>query len=233
MGKNNCPQTIKSWPVDERPRERLIKFGPENLSDAQVLAIILGTGDASAGSTALDLARAVLQKFDGFQGLDAAGISEICSVRGIGNAKAAQLKAALEAGKRLLSESGDAERKFNSSKDVADQYYPTLGRAKKEIFKALLLDSKNRVIKDVTISEGSLNASVVHPREVFNPAIKESAAGIIFVHNHPSGDPSPSREDMDLTQRLVKTGEVVGIKVIDHIVLGNGQYFSFLDKKIL
>lgn len=233
MEKETYHQRIKDWPEDERPRERLIKFGPETLSDAQVLAIVLRTGDASGGNTALDLARALLQRFGSFQGLDSAGVSEICSIRGIGQAKAAQIKAAFEAGKRLLAQGGQVGGKFNSSEDVAHYYYPRLAGAKKEIFKAVLLDSKNRVIKEVTISEGSLNASVVHPREVFNPAIKESAAGVIFVHNHPSGDPSPSREDKALTQRLVQTGEVVGIKVIDHIVLGNGEFFSFLDQKLL
>jgi len=233
MEKEHYPQTIKNWPEDERPRERLIRFGPGNLSDAQVLAILLGTGDSATGKSALDLARAVLQKFDGFQGLDSAGISEICSIKGIGKAKAAQMKAALELGKRLFSGRGRTGEKFNKSKDVADYYYPRLAGVKKEIFKAVLLDSKNRIIKDVIVSEGSLNASVVHPREVFSPAIKESAAGIIFVHNHPSGDPSPSQEDKTLTRRLVETGEVVGIKVLDHLVLGDGEYFSFLDEKML
>jgi DNA repair protein RadC len=233
MSRESYPQTIKSWPEDERPRERLIKFGAETLSDAQVLAIILGTGDASAGTTALDLARTLLTRFGDFQGLDSAGVNEICSVKGIGRAKATQIKAALEMGKRNLSQQGQTGRKFNSSREVADYYHPMLAGTKKEIFKAVLLDGKNRVLKDVTISEGSLNASVVHPREVFNPAIKESAAAVIFVHNHPSGDPSPSSEDRAVTERLVKTGEVVGIRVLDHVVLGRGEYFSFMDEKLL
>ena len=233
MNEDSYPQTIKSWPEDERPRERLVKFGAETLSDAQVLAIILSTGDASSGVTALDLARTLLTRFGDFQGLDSTGVNEICSLKGIGRAKAAQIKAALEVGKRLFSQQGQGGRKFNTSKEVADHYYPKLGGPKKEVFKAVLLDSKNRVLKDVTVSEGSLNASLVHPREVFSPAIKESAAVVIFVHNHPSGDPHPSSEDREMIERLVKTGEVVGIKVLDHVVLGRGEYFSFVDEKLL
>lgn len=227
-------EAIRDWPEDERPRERLIKYGAESLSDAQLLAIILRTGDKNR--SAVDLARALISKFGDFRSMDALSISELCSVKdikGIGAAKASQIKAAFEIGRRMLSGGSKAKENFRTSDDVVNYYIPLMKNLKKEIFKTILLDSKNKIIKDVGVSEGSLTASVVHPREVFKDAIKESAAAVILVHNHPSGDPSPSREDIEITQRLVKSGEIVGIRVLDHVIIGDGRYFSFLDKKMI
>lgn len=224
-------EAIKDWPEDERPRERLIKYGAESLSDAQLLAIILRTGNKDR--SAVDLGRALISKFENFRSMDSLSISELCKEKGIGAAKASQIKAAFEIGKRMLSGGGGSKKGFTCSEDVVNHYIPLMKNLKKEIFKTVLLDSKNKIIRDVTISEGSLTTSIVHPREVFNPAIKNSAAAVILVHNHPSGDPSPSREDIEITQRLVKSSEIVGIKVLDHIIIGDGMHFSFLDKKMI
>ena len=224
-------EAIKDWPEDERPRERLIKYGAESLSDAQLLAIILRIGNKA--KSAVDLARTLISKFENFRSMDSLSISELCKEKGIGTAKAAQIKAAFEIGKRMLSSNSELKKGFTCSDDVISHYIPLMKNLKKEIFKTVLLDSKNKIIRDVTISEGSLTASIVHPREVFNPAIKNSAAAVILIHNHPSGDPSPSREDIEITQRLVKSGEIVGIKVLDHIIIGDGRHFSFLDKKMI
>ncbi|MBI3599375.1 MAG: DNA repair protein RadC, partial [Nitrospinae bacterium] len=199
-------EAIKDWPEDERPRERLIKYGAESLSDAQLLAIILRTGNKNR--SAVDLAMTLITEFGDFRSMDALSISELCTIDGIGTAKAAQIKASFEIGRRMLSGGGGLKKNFRSSDDVVNYYIPLMKNLKKEVFKTILLDSKNKIIKEMTISEGILTASIVHPREVFNPAIKESAAAVILVHNHPSGDPSPSQEDVEITSRLVKSGEI-------------------------
>ncbi len=224
-------EAIKNWPEDERPRERLIKYGAGSLSDAQLLAIILRTGNKDR--SAVDLAMALISKFEDFRSMDSLGILELCKEKGIGAAKAAQIKASFEIGKRMLSGGSKVKENFRTSEDVVNYYIPLMKNLKKEIFKTVLLDSKNKMLKDVGVSEGSLTASVVHPREVFKDAIRESAAAVILVHNHPSGDPSPSREDIEITQRLVKSGEIVGIRVLDHVIIGDGSHFSFLDKKMI
>src|SRR5919106_2895040 len=216
-------RAIKEWPEDERPRERLTKLGAESLSEAQLLAIVLATGDASTGQSALDLARELLHAFGSLQALDAASVSELCQAKGIGPAKATTIKAALELGKRLFSEPSQRKGKITGPQDVVDYYRPRLQHLRKEVFKVILLDTKHHIQKDVTVSEGSLSASLVHPREAFLPAIKESAAAVIFVHNHPSGDPTPSTEDKELTRRLAEVGQLVGISVLDHIIIGSGS----------
>jgi DNA repair protein RadC len=228
-------RSIKDWPEDERPRERLMKFGADALSEAQLLAIVLATGDASSGQSALDLAISLVRIFGGLRALDAASITELCQTKGIGTAKATTIKAALELGKRLSSESPERRFKVTAPADIVNHFRPRLQYLRKEVFKAVLLDTKHRVLKDVTVSEGSLTASLVHPREAFLPAIKESAAAVIFLHNHPSGDPSPSPEDKELTQRLAEVGHLVGISVLDHIIIGTGSpgYMSFRDAGLL
>lgn len=227
------PQTIKEWPEEERPRERLAKWGAHTLSETQLLAIILITGDTASGLSAVDLARSLLAHFETLRGIDAASVAELCAVKGIGLAKATQVKAALELGRRLMASGEQKRSQFRNGREVFAYYRPLLANVKKEIFKSVLLDSKNRIMKDVTISEGSLTASIVHPREVFQPAIRESAAAVIFVHNHPSGDPTPSREDLEITRRLVQVGELIGIKVLDHIIVGEEGYVSFVDRGLL
>lgn len=225
--------TIKNWPEDDRPRERLVNNGPENLSDAQLLAIILRLGNKTDKKSAVDIGRELLLKFGNFRSLDQLSINELCSIRGIGVAKAAQVKAALEIGKRMSSQYGEIRKQFKSSQSVVDYYIPLMRNLKREIFKIILLDSKNKILKDIIISQGSLTSSLVHPREVLNPAIKESAASIILIHNHPSGDPTPSKNDIEITQRIKEACSIVGIKVLDHIIIGEKSHFSFIDEKML
>jgi DNA repair protein RadC len=223
-------QTIKEWPEADRPREKLLEKGPAALSNAELLAIILRTGDASTGQSALDYGRTLMTRFDdSLRRLDEVSIQEICTMKGIGPAKATQIKAALEIGKRFAQEELKRGEPFRSSAEVFTHYREQLGGLKKEEFHVLLLDAKNRKIKDVRVSEGSLTSSLVHPREVFNPVIRESAAAVILVHNHPSGDPSPSQEDLHITRRLREIGEVMGVRVLDHIIVGKGKYVSFVD----
>jgi DNA repair protein RadC len=228
-------RAIKEWPEDERPRERLMKLGADTLSEAQLLAIVLSTGDASSGQSALDLAVHLVQTFGGLRALDAASIAELCQTKGIGPAKATAIKAALELGRRLLGEPAQRKFKVTTAQDVVNYFQPRLQYLRREVFKAVLLDTKHQMLKDVTVSEGSLSASLVHPREAFLPAIKESAAAVIFLHNHPSGDPTPSAEDKELTLRLAEVGRLVGISVLDHIIIGTGTpgYLSFRDAGLL
>ena len=225
---------INQWPVDERPRERLLMTGPEHLSAAQLLAIVLRTG--SEGKSAVELAMEVLQHYGDFSTIAGATVHELCSIKGIGPAKAAQIKAAIEIGKRTASYPLNRKVRILSSKDVYNvyrHYIPFYQGLKKEIFRLLMLDGKNRIFADYLVSEGCLTSSIVHPREVYIQAIRNSAASVIFIHNHPSGDPSPSPEDVDITKRLVAAGDLIGIKVLDHIIMGEKEYVSFADKGLL
>ncbi len=172
----------------------------------------------------------LLRKLEGLQGLSNRSVEELCRISGIGPAKAAQLKAAIELGKRVLAAPLSSGMQVASSSDLFRHYYPLLRDLRHEVFKVVLLDAKHTIIRDATISEGSLTVSIVHPREVFNLAVRESAAAVIFVHNHPSGDPSPSEEDRVLTARLVAAGELLGIQVLDHLIVGDGRYTSFADQ---
>ena len=219
---------IHRWPLSERPRERLLQDGPGALSDAQLLAVLLRVGreDSSAVEVAMDL----LQQLDGLQGLSNRSVEELCRISGIGPAKAAQLKAGIELGKRVLAAPLSSGTKIASSSDLFRHYYPLLRDLRREVFKIVLLDAKHAIIREATVSEGSLTVSIVHPREVFNLAVRESAAAVIFVHNHPSGDPSPSEEDRVLTARLAAAGELLGIQVLDHLIIGDGRYTSFADQ---
>jgi DNA repair protein RadC len=226
-------QTIKDWPQEDRPREKLLANGAHSLSETELLAIILRNGNASTGESAIDHARLLLNQFGGLKGIDDASTSEICLVKGIGPAKVAQLKACLEIGKRVGSQKWETGQPLHSAEDVSQHFRESLGREKREFFYVVLLNNKNRKIREVKVSEGSLTASLVHPREVYNPVIRESAAGVIFVHNHPSGDPAPSPEDIDITKRLKEVGDVMGVRVLDHVVIGHDRYFSFNDRGML
>lgn len=230
-GKNST--SIKHWPEDERPRERLIKYGGGSMSDAHLLGILIGSGDRRAKKNAVDLSRDLLNKFETLENIDQASVTEICQVKGIGAAKAAQIKAALEVGKRMAAKSSGKKSKMRSSRVFFEHFSPFLKNLKKEIVKIALLDPKLQLIKEITISEGSLNASIVHPREVMIPAIKESAASFALIHNHPSGDPTPSQSDLEITHRLNKTGKIIGINMVDHIIIGGNKFFSFADEGLL
>jgi DNA repair protein RadC len=221
-------RSIKQWPSLERPRERLIAKGSSVLSDAQLMAILLQTG--RAGTSALGLALDLLKKFGDLSSMAAVGSSELCAVSGIGPAKAAKLLAAFEVGRRSLVRALRKGEKVRSSQDIFLHYHPLLKDMKKEVFMVLLLDSKHRVVKDLMVSTGSINLNIVHPREVFHPAVRESAVAVILLHNHPSGDPTPSPEDRQLTDRLVNAGQIMGITVLDHLVFGDQSYVSFADR---
>ncbi len=224
---------IKDWPEEERPREKLLKHGPDVLTDAELLALILRTGDAATQTSALDHARVLLGRFGSLRLLAQAATSELCEIKGIGPAKAAELQAVFQIAKRYGSQSLRPGDRFTSSTDVFRHYHEKLRDRKKEVFLSLLLDSKNRVIREIQVSEGSLTASIVHPREVFAPVIRESAAAVLFVHNHPSGDPTPSREDLEITTRLKEAGDLMGVRVLDHIIIGSGEYVSFVDRGLM
>lgn len=218
---------IKNWPEKERPRERLINYGPESLSNAQLLAIILRTGSGKKG--VLDLSIGLLERFETLRDIDSASISDLLSIDGLGMAKIAQIKAAFELGKRLMAESFENMPVFSSAQAVFSYLAPKIKNLKKEIFLCLLLDSKNRLMKEVRVSEGTLNRSLIHPREAFREAVREAAQSVIFVHNHPSGDPSPSKDDITVTERLRNAGEIIGIDVLDHIIIGDGRFVSLKD----
>ena len=231
----NLFKSIKDWPKEERPREKLIKHGPEYLTNVELLAIIIRTGIAKKDSSlsSVDLAKKIIIKHQCLKNLINATISELHEIEGIGYAKAVQILASIELGKRALSEKNGNNIKFRCSEEVAQYYIPLMKDLKKEQFKVVLLDVKNKVLKEILISQGSLTASIVHPREVLKPVIKESAASVIFIHNHPSGDPEPSTDDIEVTNRLCKSCSIIGINVLDHIIVGENGYFSFRQKDLI
>ena len=217
--------TIHDLPLSERPRERLQKLGAEALSAQEILAVILGRG--VAGESVMVTAQRLLSRFGSLKGLASASVEELSQVRGIGLAKAAQLRAAFELASRVEGHA-EAEDKqvVKTPEDVVNLVRSRLKGKKKEYFLALLLDTRNQLIKVAEISIGSLDASVVHPREVFKEAISASAASVIFAHNHPSGVPEASEDDINLTKRLAEAGEIVGIDVLDHIIIGDKNFLS-------
>jgi DNA repair protein RadC len=225
------PYRISRWPKKERPRERLLQQGPQHLTEAELLGILLGKGTRK--KTAIDLARELLDQYDSLQKLFSRSPSELTTIKGIGSAKAATLLAAFELARRIQSQGDTAKKSFKRSSDVANHYLPLMRDLRKEVFKILLLNRANRLIKEVFISEGTLDASIVHPRDVFREALLEPAAGIILIHNHPSGNPNPSEEDLRITKQLVEAGRLLGIRVYDHIILAGESYRSLADDGLL
>ena len=219
--------TIKDLPRVDRPREKLEKYGPEKLTNSELLAILLGSGQK--GINVVELSKRILSKFSG-DGLSKADIKELKNTFGLGNAKACEIVACFELGRRLLQNKQSVL--LLSPQDVWDQL-KDIRDNKKEHFVIFFLDSRNQEIKREIISIGSLNANLVHPREVFEPAVRYSAAQIIVAHNHPSGDPSPSQEDSDITKQLVDAGKLLGIEVKDHIIVSKTNLFSFKEHKLL
>jgi DNA repair protein RadC len=209
----------------------LVQHGAESLSDAELLAIILRVGDGER--TAIDLARHLITRFGGFRGLDGKSVAELCKVNGIGVAKAAQMKAALEMGKRLLLETPKEKAHVASSEDAYELVRPHMANLGREVFRVLLLTSRNTVISDRVLFEGSLTESIVSPRELVKAAVNEGAASVVLIHNHPSGDPRPSDADRRVTLRLKQACEVVGVAVLDHLIVGNDDYYSFADHGLL
>jgi DNA repair protein RadC len=222
---------IKQWPKEERPRERLLEQGSRHLTETELLGILLGKGTKER--TAIDLARQLLERYESLQGLFSRSPSELMKIKGIGAAKAAILSAAFELVRRLESKKNSSKPSFRKASDVAAYYAPLFRDLKKEVFKVLLLNRANRLIKEVLVSEGTLDASIVHPRDIFREAILESAAGVILIHNHPSGNPSPSNEDLKITRQLVEAGRLLGIKVYDHVILAGDDYRGLADEGLM
>lgn len=220
--------TLKEIPSELRPRERLLKEGPGALSDIELLAIMLRTG--TANTSAVDLATMLLSKYENLRNLLHVSVEELNSFKGIGTAKAAQIRAALELGRRVATAVAGERVSIRSPEDAAALVMEEMRHLDREHFMALLLSVKNQVIAKELISIGTLNTSSVHPRELFKPAIRRSAASIILVHNHPSGDPEPSREDCEVTERLVEAGKLLGIEVLDHLIIGDNKFVSLKAK---
>lgn len=222
---------IKDWPEGERPREKLMQLGPEKLTDSELIAILLRTGRKQ--QTALDLAKTIIKHHGNFQELSTMNYQELFRIKGIGPAKAVTLSAAFEIARRTASLPLQQKLKIGEPEIIFKKYEPLLGHLKKEVFMILILNSANVLLKDYKISEGILNSSLVHPREVFQPAILESGASIILMHNHPSGEVMPSQEDKEITYRLIEAGKMMDIPVLDHIIIGHKKYFSFKEEGLI
>lgn len=222
---------IKDLPENERPRERLFRYGPEALSNIELLAILLGCG--SKKENIISLSSRIIQNNGGINGVFDSTLEDFTNISGIGKAKAAKLLAVIELSKRFKSFKDGDNYKIHNSKDAAMLVMKEMKSLNQEHLVVIMLNTKNVVISVKNVFVGSLNSSIVHPREVFSYAIKKSSASIIICHNHPSGDPSPSDEDIKVTYRLEKCGEILGIHLIDHLIIGNGQYISLKEKGIL
>ncbi|MGM0841874.1 MAG: RadC family protein [Bacillota bacterium] len=222
---------IRDFPQDERPRERLIQSGASSLSNQELLAILLRTGTKS--ESVLQLSNRLLNHFDGLNLLKDASLEEITKTKGIGLAKAVQIMAAVEFGRRISNLAFDDRYSIRSPEDGANYVMNDMRFLAQEHFVCLYLNTKNQVLHKQTIFIGSLNASIVHPREVFKEAFRRSAASIICIHNHPSGDPTPSREDIEVTKRLVECGRIIGIDILDHLIIGEKKFISLKEKGYL
>jgi DNA repair protein RadC len=224
--------TLRDLPISDRPRERLLQHGIEALSSQEILALILGRG--TKGEPVMVASQRLLSTFGNVKGIADASLEELMQIKGIGTAKAAQIKAAFELGRRAAASDYQATGGMVSNpEEVVAQIRMKLKDKKKEHFRVLLLDTRNRVIKMSEVSVGSLNASIVHPREVFKEAISTSAASVILAHNHPSGDPQPSKEDLEITSNLVAAGQLMGIEVLDHIIVADKGYLSLKAQRLL
>lgn len=224
---------LKDLPKSERPRERLARLGADHLSLQELLAILLSSGN-SRGHDVAQIARNLLKTFDhNLKDLFSASIPELSQVEGIGFAKACQIKAVFELGKRIASFCQEEHPLISSTEDVVTLVKPHMVYLRQEQFRVILLDSKNRFIRQQIVSLGSLDATMVHPRDVFRPAIAYTAASIILVHNHPSGDPTPSDQDILLTQQLCMCGKVLGIDVLDHVIIGTSDYVSLKHRELM
>lgn len=222
---------MKSIAAHDRPREKLARAGAAALGDNELVAVVLGQGQARA--SALDLANAMLAAVGGIAGLARTAPDELRQVPGIGAARAAQVLAALELGRRSVLSTGRERIRMTSPRAVAEYLMPQYSNRRVEQFGVLLLDTKHRVLRSTVLSVGTLDASIVHPREIFREAVAGGAAAIVLFHNHPSGDPEPSRDDTRLTERLIAAGVLMGIDVLDHVILGDARYFSYREKGTL
>lgn len=222
--------TMKDMPENMRPREKLIAGGEDNLNDTELLALIIGQGATKL--SALELAQQMLAKYRNLRNLKEASLEELMEHRGIGPAKAVSIKAAIEIGRRISLDIRD-KKSIKSPEDVKNMVMEDMRYLDREYFRVMYLDRKGGLLGMEDVSIGGLHSALVHPREVFKPAIRRSAASIILIHNHPSGDPDPSKEDLELTDNLIKAGKLMGIEVLDHIVIGESTYCSMRSKDLI
>lgn len=225
------PTAVREIPEEDRPRERLARVGPEALRDAELLAILFRTGTRAQGAVAL--AEHIINQFGNIRNLSRATLEELQQVKGLGQVKAIEIKAALEFGKRLARYTDRSKTRVRTAEDVANLLMTTFKDYEDEHFKSLMLTTKNDLMKIVDVSRGGMDSTVAIPRDVFRHAVREGAAAIIVCHNHPSGDPEPSRDDIALTKRLVESGDVLGIRVLDHVVFGDGAYISLKERNLM
>ncbi len=219
-------QEMNTWRYDsnESPRERMLRFGPSTLRTDELLSIVMQSGGRS--SSVFELASLVLETVGGIYGLVDVQIEELMNIPGIGTGKALQIAACVELGRRITQKPTDVRLQIRSAQDAAEYVMDRMRHLKKEHFITLHLDTKHRLVGEETSSVGSLDASIVHPREIFRSAVRKSASAILCLHNHPSGDPTPSQEDINVTKRLCESGRILGIDVLDHIVVGDGRFVS-------
>lgn len=222
---------LERWPLHERPRERLYTRGADALADAELLALQLGSG--TRGRTAVDVAREVLATYGSLAEMAARDPGELARLPGLGRAKAARLASAFELTRRLRARTPGQRIALSTPAAVYAAFGPLMEDLRHEVFRVALLDAQNGLVRDRVVSEGTLSASLVHPREVFRPAIVESAASLILVHNHPSGDPTPSREDVRLTRQLVECAQLLDLPIHDHVVIGRGRWVSLAEQGVI
>lgn len=223
--------SIHKLPAEERPRERLMRYGPESMGTAELIAIILGSG--MRGMSVLQLAQEIVMRFGTVQNLAEATIEELCKIKGLGPAKALQLKAALSLGMRISKQAATVKYRIEHPVHAYNLLKDELEREKRELFVVIMQDVRGCVISHQVIAIGTLSNTLVHPREVFNPAIRHHAATIILAHNHPSGDPTPSAQDFDVTKNLIEVGRMLGIAVNDHIIIGDNAFVSLRQRGVV
>jgi len=229
MPSSDNSSGIKSWPQADRPREKLLKSGERSLSDSELLAILLRTG--MKGTSAIDLARKILDKFGTYRNMSHTDIREWKQIKGLGSAKIAQIKAALEIGRRFREDEADKTReKISAAADAAKIVMPQLRDLKTELFKVIFLDNGNGIIEIADVACGTVDRAMPIVREIIHAALQKFAASIICAHNHPSGDPKPSQEDATFTRELSLAGKMMQIRLLDHIIIGDGKYYSFADE---
>ncbi len=226
----SAPYRIADLPAKDRPRERLAKLGAQALSSAELIAILLRVG--VPGESAVQMGQRLLQDFGGLSGLHRAAFDELCAQHGIASAKAAQIKAAIELGRRLMLETSEERPTINSPADAAALVQYEMGALEKEEMRVILLNTRNSVMDIVTVAHGSLNSAQMRVGEIFTPAIRRNAAALIAVHNHPSGDPKPSPDDVAITRAMIEAGKLLDVEVLDHLVIGLGRYISLKEKKL-
>ena len=220
--------TIREMPTSERPRERLVEYGSKNLSNTELIAILLRTG--STGENVITLSARLLTRFGGLAGLGKAAFAELCGERGLSEAKACQLLAALELGRRYISLAPEERIIISTPQDAANLVTGEMGSLEQEHLRVILLNTRNEVLSTHEVYVGNVNSSVVRPAEVFRPAVRNNATSLIVVHNHPSGNPAPSDDDIAITADLVESGKLLGIEVLDHLVIGSGQRYVSMNE---